>query len=141
MGIFDKVNDAGRGVSEKAKNISELNNLKRKIAYEEERILEIYADIGKMYYKTKTENEAELKQLCEDIEIRKRRIKKMKMEFYNIRGYKICPVCNAEVNEKFQFCGSCGAKLPSVDDEDFFSEEMDEKGAYAALKANPSGTV
>ena len=28
MGILDKFNDASRGVSEKAKNISEANNLK-----------------------------------------------------------------------------------------------------------------
>ena len=47
MGILDKFNDASRGVSEKAKNISEGNNLKRKILYEEERIVEIFTDIGK----------------------------------------------------------------------------------------------
>ncbi|EWM54657.1 hypothetical protein [Ruminococcus flavefaciens] len=51
MGILDKFNDASRGVSEKAKSISEANNLKRKILYEEERIVEIFTDLGKKYYK------------------------------------------------------------------------------------------
>ena len=45
MGILDKFNDASRGVSEKAKNISEANNLKRKILYEEERIVEIFVNL------------------------------------------------------------------------------------------------
>ena len=49
MSILDKFNDASKGVSDKAKNISEANNLKRKILYEEERIVEIFTDIGKKY--------------------------------------------------------------------------------------------
>ena len=44
-------------------------------------------------------------------------------ELNGIRGYKICPKCDAEVNERFQFCGRCGARLPDVEDEDFMSLE------------------
>ena len=47
MGIFDRMSDASRGVSEKMANLSEVQNLKRKILYEEERIVEIFADLGK----------------------------------------------------------------------------------------------
>ena len=57
MGILDKFNDASRGVSEKAKSISEANNLKRKILYEEERIVEIFTDLGKKYYKQKDQED------------------------------------------------------------------------------------
>jgi epoxyqueuosine reductase QueG len=49
MGIADVVGSIGStatGVADKAKSISEVGNLKRKIAYEEERIVEIFADIG-----------------------------------------------------------------------------------------------
>lgn len=59
----------------KNKNLSDTGNLKRKIIYEEERILEIFSDIGRTYYKT-PENIDELKAYCEDIDTRKRRIKK-----------------------------------------------------------------
>ena len=104
MGFMDTISGAGRGVSEKAKNVSEVNNLKRKILYEEERIVEVFADIGKKYYKNPDEDPAVLKALCEDIDTRRRRIKKMRFELNSIRGYKICPKCDAEVNEKFQFC-------------------------------------
>ena len=108
MSILDKFNDASRGVSEKAKNISEANNLKRKIAYEEERIVEIFTDIGKKYYKEHGEDLEALKALCDDIDTRRRRIKRMRYDLNGIRGYKVCPKCDAEVNERFQFCGRCG---------------------------------
>ena len=124
MSILDKIGDVSRGASDKAKSISEANNLKRKILYEEERIGEIFGDIGKKYYKTRNEDPEGLKALCDDIDTRIRRIKKMRFELNGIRGYKICPKCNAEVNERFQFCGRCGARLPDVEDEDFLSLEF-----------------
>ncbi len=121
MGVFNKigsaVSDANRNLSEKSKNVSDTNNLKRKITYEEERIMEIFMEIGKIYYKT-PDNVSELKSLVDDIETRKRRIKKMRFELQSKKGFKTCPKCQAEVQEKFMFCGVCGAKLPSGD-EDF----------------------
>lgn len=45
--FLGKVTDAGKGVTGKMQNYSEVNNLRRKILYEEERIIEIFADIGK----------------------------------------------------------------------------------------------
>ena len=123
MSILDKFNDASKGVSDKAKNISEANNLKRKILYEEERIVELFTDIGKKYYKNPDEDPNVFKVLCDDIDTRRRRILRMRFELNQIRGYKICPKCNAEVNEKFQFCGRCGARLPDPEDEDFTSLE------------------
>jgi hypothetical protein len=126
MGILEKFNDASRGVSVKAKNISEASNLKRKILYEEERIVEIFTDIGKKYYKNPDDDPASLRVLCEDIDTRRRRIKKMKYELNSIRGYKVCPQCNAEINERFQFCGRCGFRLPDIEDEDFMSLESND---------------
>lgn len=123
MGIIDKFNDAQRVVAEKSKTASEVSNLKRKILYEEERIVEIFADIGKKYYKNPNDDPASFKVLCDDIDTRRRRIKRMRYELNNIKGYKICPKCDAEVNDRFQFCGRCGARLPEVDDTDFSSLE------------------
>ena len=50
----------------------------------------------------------------------------MRYELNGIRGYKICPKCDAEVNERFQFCGRCGARLPDIEDEDFMSLEAND---------------
>ncbi|MBR4627827.1 MAG: zinc ribbon domain-containing protein [Ruminococcus sp.] len=123
MGLLDALGSVSKGASDKAKNLSEANNLKRKILYEEERIVEIFTDIGKKYYKNPDGETSELKTLCDDIDQRRRRIKKMRYELNGIRGYKICPKCDAEVNERFQFCGRCGARLPDIEDEDFLSLE------------------
>lgn len=118
LGKFGSVMDgASRSINEKTKNMSDTSNLKRKILYEEERILEIFQEIGRIYYKT-PDNIQELKLLVDDIDTRKRRIKKMRFELQTKKGFKICPNCQAEVNEKFMFCGVCGAKLPAGD-EDF----------------------
>ena len=133
MGILNKFNDVSKGVNDKAKSISEANNLKRKILYEEERIVEIFTDIGKKYYKNPNEAPNVLKVLCDDIDTRRRRIKRMRYEFNQIKGYKICPKCGAEVNDKFQFCGVCGARLPDVDDEDFSSLESND---YYTVSSN-----
>ncbi|MDE7122494.1 MAG: zinc ribbon domain-containing protein [Oscillospiraceae bacterium] len=116
--IMDVFTNAGRGVAEKTKNATEVNNLKRKILYEEERIVEVFADLGKKYYKNPEEDPAVLKEFCDDIDNRRRRIMQMRTELNNIRGYKICPKCDSEVNEKFQFCGVCGARLPEEEDEE-----------------------
>ncbi|HAS78970.1 MAG TPA: zinc ribbon domain-containing protein [Ruminococcus sp.] len=124
MGIVDKFNDVSRTASEKAKNMSELSNLKRKIMYEEERIGEIFAEMGKTYYKNPKGDVSVLNNFCKDIDDRRRRIRKMRFEVNDMRGYKQCPKCNAEVNVKFQFCGVCGARIPNPDDNDF-SDDMD----------------
>lgn len=120
MGFMDAINSASKGASDKAKTMSELSYLKKKVMYEEERIVEIFADIGKKYYLNPQIDPAELKPLCDDIEIRRRRIKKMKFEYNTLKGCKICPQCGAEVNSKFQFCGNCGASIPdpTLDEED-----------------------
>jgi hypothetical protein len=126
MGIFDKVGETGKGVADKAKNITEISNMKRKIAYEQERIVEIFTDIGRKYYKNHEEDPQVLQALCEDIDTRRRRIKKMHFEMNTMRGYKVCPKCDSEINEKFLFCGVCGAKLPNPEDIDKLSLEDDE---------------
>ena len=100
------------------KNATEIANLKRKIAYEDERIVEVFADIGKKYYKNPNDDPSVLRELCEDIDSRRRRIKKMLIELNNLRGYRLCPKCDAEVSGKFQFCGVCGAKFPNIEDVD-----------------------
>ncbi|MBR1555108.1 MAG: zinc-ribbon domain-containing protein [Oscillospiraceae bacterium] len=123
--LGDVFNTATRGVSENAKSAAEVNNLKRKILYEEERIVEVFADIGKKYYKNPDEDRAVLKVLCDDVDTRRKRIMQMRKELNSIRGCKICPKCDAEVDQKFQFCSVCGAKLLDDDEEDDFGNAME----------------
>lgn len=139
MKIFEKVGESGRGVADKAKNITEISNMKRKIIYEEERINEIFADIGKKYYKHRLNAVGGFDAICEDIDTRRHRIKKMKYEINLMRGFKVCTKCDSEISEKFMYCGVCGAKLPDPDDESFSVLEDEEYFVESTgfFKANP----
>ena len=106
MGLFDKVNQMSRSVSESSKNAAETSNLKKKIAYEQERIQEQLQEIGRLFYENPDgDHKAEL-EVCADIDDRKRRIASM-------QGVRVCSKCGARFDEKyaFAFCGQCGAKL------------------------------
>ena len=50
MGIFDKMNQVSRNVAESSKSAAETSNLKKKIAYEKERIQEVMTEIGRLFY-------------------------------------------------------------------------------------------
>ena len=85
MSILDVVNATSRTVNEKTKNMQEVANLKRKIVYERERIIEIFAEIGEKFYGMDPSNKdfSELRILCDDVNTRKRRIKKMMFQTEN----------------------------------------------------------
>ena len=125
MSILDVVNATSRSVNEKTKNMQEVANLKKKITYERERIYEVFAKNSKKFYNMDPNNQdfSELRVLCDDVNTRKRRIKKMMFSLHNMRGFKICPQCKAEVNGKFKFCGSCGARIPEPDEAEFLDME------------------
>ena len=119
MGIFDKVGETINTTADKAKSISELSNLKKRLQYEEERIEEIFSEIGKKYFEEPVQNKKLLDSLCEDIITRQKRIKRMNFELNELKGIKVCEHCGTQIDEKFMFCGVCGAKLPSfVDDKE-----------------------
>ncbi len=129
MGILDKVTSVAKGNADKSgKPTVDVGNLKTKILYEEERIVEIFTEIGKKFYKDPDGDHDKLKELCEDIDSRRRRIIKMKFELNQYKGYKICLQCGTRLTDKFQFCGKCGAKLPDVTDDSFSS--LDLEGFY-----------
>ena len=122
MSIIDKLGDVSRGVSGKTKSLAETGDLKNKILYEQERINEICTDIGKKYYKNPEGDPAELKELCDDIDQRRRRIKKMEFKLNSLKGRKVCTKCGREVAENMSFCGYCGTKMPENTEDSLFGE-------------------
>ena len=105
--IFEQMS---RSVSGMSKNASEASNLRKKIAYERE-----------LYYESQEKELAKLKELCADIDDRKRRIQSMRLELQQMKGKRVCPGCGMQFDEKYQFafCGKCGAKLDDpITDED-----------------------
>lgn len=113
MGLFDKVNQVSRSMTETSRSAAETSNLKKKIAYEKERIQEIYQEIGRKFYENPNSDHSAELALCEDIDDRKRRIASMQGDLSQLKGIRICGKCGARFDEKytFGFCGNCGAKL------------------------------
>ncbi len=109
-GIFNKLT----GATDMTKTAADTSNLKKKILYEQERIQEVMLEIGKQYYNNP---KADLSNLCNDIDDRKRRIANMKNELHSIKGLRVCSNCGTKFDDKytFEFCGKCGAKLPNED--------------------------
>lgn len=117
MGLFDKVSAVSRGATEMSKSAAETSNLKKKIAYEQERIVELMQEIGKTFYENQDGDHRAEKELCADIDDRKRRIASMQGDLSSLKGIRICGQCGARFDEKytFGFCGNCGAKLADAE--------------------------
>ncbi len=119
MGIFDKVGQAGKSVSDASKSAAETSNLKRKIAYEKERIQELFYELGKRFYENpQGDHQAEL-DICADIDDRKRRIASMQGDLTLLKGIRVCKECGTRFDDKytFAFCGKCGARLVEATDD------------------------
>lgn len=119
MGVLNIVKGVGKvtdGISNKTKEISESSNLKKKILYEQERIQEIYAEIGEKFYKNPNGDMSSLLELCEDIDKRKNRIKNMSVQQNALKGKRICPKCKSMFDDTNDFCGKCGAKLTILEE-------------------------
>lgn len=117
MGLFDKVNQVSRNVTETSRSAAETSNLKKKIAYEKDRIQEVMVEIGRLFYENPEGDHAAELELCKDIADRKRRIASMQGDLSMLKGIRICGKCGARFDDKytFGFCGNCGSPLPKAE--------------------------
>lgn len=119
MDFFDKLGEtivsAGKDVSQKAKDVSEIAKLKLDIKSKEDFVDDQYLALGKAYYESHKDEEG-----CEQAEqlflIREalQEIERMKSEVLRIRGAAECPSCGNKMPEGAAFCSNCGAKLDDM---------------------------
>lgn len=122
MDFFDKLGEslamAGKDVTQKAKDVSEIAKLKLDIKSKEDYVQKQYTALGLAYYeKHKDEEgieEAEqfflIKEAMEEIE-------RMKAEVLRIQGSAECPKCGAKMPDAATFCSNCGTKLDDMFEE------------------------
>ena len=113
MEFFDKLSEslvsAGKDVSQKAKDVSEIAKLKLDIKSKEDYVQKQYEELGRSYYeKHKDEEEGEdaeqfflIREAVEEIE-------RMKAEVLRIQGSAECPKCGAKMPEGAVYCSNCG---------------------------------
>lgn len=123
MNVINVIGKRIASTGEKAKNMTEVSSLRKKIRQEEQRLQEIYAEIGKKYYEERENDLTNINFLCEDIDTRLSKIARVKKKINMLCGVKTCEKCGAEVDNKFSFCGVCGAALPITTINDYMSDE------------------
>ena len=133
----------------RAEQTIETQKIRGKISGEERTIEKLKADLGDIIYKRHAEGEGidgELSVLCQDIDQHFLKIREFKDSAANLRGKKICPSCEREVDLSVSFCPYCGTPCPtpepteSVEDPveepvEASEEETDEKGEPAEAEA------
>lgn len=126
MGFFDdlgkKVTDAGQKAVQKTKEISEIASINSKISQNENKINQLYFQIGKIYVSLhRNDCEDDFKEMINTINELEQQIETFKDQVQEIKGIQHCPKCGAEVQSSVSFCSSCGAPIPKVEKtEDFF---------------------
>lgn len=133
----------------RAEQTIETQKIRGKISGEERTIEKLKADLGDIIYKRHAEGEGidgELSVICQEIDQHFVKIREFKDSAANLRGKKICPSCEREVDLSVSFCPYCGTPCPtpepteSVEDPveepvEASEEETDEKGEPAEAEA------
>lgn len=101
---------AGRDVSQKAKEVSEVAKLKLDIKSKEDALNKQYVELGKRYYDMHKEGEIPEAEIV-NISTLRSEIADLKEEILQIQGACTCPQCGNTLPEGTVFCSQCGAKI------------------------------
>lgn len=116
MAIFDamktKISAAGQSTVQKAKDLTEITKLHSTISGTEEKIRELYTDLGYEIYRAYYDNPLpEVAEQIQQITDLHRKIEDCRAQIDAINAVKTCPQCGARVAKEMSFCGSCGCRL------------------------------
>ena len=129
MAAWDDLKDslfaAGRDVSQKAKEVSEIAKLKMDIRAKEDFVEKQFAALGRAYYEANKghadEKDAEPFRVIKDA---MDEVARMQQQLLDIQGVVVCPNCGTKSPVGKSYCSDCGAKLDDVVvDTEIVSEE------------------
>ena len=133
MGTWDDLKGslfaAGRDVSQKAKEVSEIAKIKMDIRTKEDFVEKQFALLGRAYYEAnkdaakadEVEQFAIIKEAVDEIA-------RMEQQLLDIQGVVLCPNCGKKSPIGTSFCSDCGTKLEEVVvDAEVVSEETVEE--------------
>lgn len=129
MAFFDRLGEsltsAGKEMTQKAKEVSEITKLKLDIKAKEDYVQGQYALLGMNYYAKHKDEES-----CEEAEqfflIREAlgEIDRMEAEVLRLQGAAECPSCGAHMPLGAAYCSSCGARMSEPAGEDTVVETV-----------------
>lgn len=108
--LGETLSEAGRDVSQKAKDLTESTKMNIDIHSKEEYINRQYTSMGKKYFELHENDEEALFEEIALIREAKAEIERMRQQLAEKKGMKKCPSCQVLMPQDAQFCPSCGAK-------------------------------
>lgn len=143
--IGKKLSDAGQGMMQQTKNISDITRLNGVISEKEKRITQLYMTIGQSYYERhKNDSNAEDLTSIQETTALLSDVAKCKEEIRQIKGsyQKIlkCPNCGNDIPAAAVFCNSCGAKV-FCDATESSTDIQNETACPSCGKAVPDGNL
>ena len=132
-----------RELGARAEQTIETQKIRNKIAGEERIIEKIKVDMGDIIYRRHEAGDgidSELSSLCQEIDQHLLKIREFKDNAANLKGQKICPSCEREVDMSVSFCPYCGTTEVVEDAEDDGSlEQESEVAEETGDAAEPEG--
>ena len=138
-----EIGKATKELGARAEQGIEAQKIRNKIASEERIIEKIKVDIGDVIYRRHSQGDgidSELSALCQEIDQHYLKVREYKDSAANIKGQKICPSCEREVDINVSFCPYCGTPCPTpesakdVEGDTVSSEEDSEDGSCGTEK-------
>ena len=105
-----------RELGARAEQTIETQKIRNKIAGEERIIEKIKVDMGDIIYRRHEAGDgidSELSSLCQEIDQHLLKIREFKDNAANLKGQKISPSCEREVDMSVSFCPYCGTPCPT----------------------------
>ncbi len=116
MAFFDDMKEAltsaGRDVSQKAKEVSEVTKLKFDIKSKEDELNKMYIELGKKYYEMNKQGEMPEQEITQ-ISTLINEIADLKEDILKVQGSVSCPQCGAILPIGTAFCSKCGGSINS----------------------------
>lgn len=115
-GLVKTISKTTKELGARAEQTIEAQKIRNRITGEERIIEKIKEDIGDVIYRRHSQGDGidnELSSLCQEIDQHYLKIREYKDNAANIKGQKICPSCEREVDITVSFCPYCGTPCPT----------------------------
>ena len=121
MTFFDEISKNltgyGKEAARKAKDAAQVLQLKAQIRGEKQKINELYAAIGAVYFKNhRDDSEDEYKIFFPEIESAMVHVAELEKKLSQLDTTEKCPCCGASVKKGDSFCSKCGTPIQKEED-------------------------